>query len=331
MLDKLYSGLTFDPLAFTRMKPIEQLNILKEMLGLDFSAEERERNIFYNRRTEFGRQIKTLEGSIDRNPLLSAPDGEVLISELMDELETIEQHNDDLERQRRIRTTVIDGIESANQKWIRTEQDALGLEERAKKAIAAAQQMKKNLDKQNAELAEKQDIPMNTDTSATKEKIKQASEINERVLINRKIHAWMDELESLKKDSKEATKQIAMIDDAKDAKLGTTKFPIDGMSFGDECVMYEGVPFDQAGQGDEIRVSMAMGIAMHPELHILLIRHGSLIDEDNTRLIKEMADEHGIQCWIEKVSEGKECTIILVDGMIKEDSNDDGGNEEVDR
>jgi hypothetical protein len=56
---------------------------------------------------------------------------------------------------------------------------------------------------------------------------------------------------------------------------------------------------------------------MNPTLKILLIRDGSLLDEDNLALIARMAEEAGGQIWIEMVGDGKDVQVLIEDGMVK--------------
>ncbi len=62
---------------------------------------------------------------------------------------------------------------------------------------------------------------------------------------------------------------------------------------------------------------MALGLAMNPKLKVLLIKDGSLLDEDNLAMISKMAEKAGGQIWIERVGLGKEMTVILEDGEVK--------------
>ena len=50
MLDELTGKLTFDPLAFSRMPPKEQVNTLKSLVGLDFSELDAKRQALYDER-----------------------------------------------------------------------------------------------------------------------------------------------------------------------------------------------------------------------------------------------------------------------------------------
>lgn len=115
------------------------------------------------------------------------------------------------------------------------------------------------------------------------------------------------------------TKNLSDIDKAKQDKLANAKLPIEDLSFDESGVYYKGIPFKQASSAEALRVSVAMGIAMNPELKILLIRDGSLLDNDNLKAISEMAFDSGHQIWLEKVSENdEECSIIISDGSVKE-------------
>ena len=79
---------------------------------------------------------------------------------------------------------------------------------------------------------------------------------------------------------------------------------------------FEDIPFVQCSAAQRIRVSVAIGLAMNPELRVLLIREGSLLDKKNLALIAKMAEDADAQIWIERVSRGKECQIIIHDGEV---------------
>jgi len=59
-----------------------------------------------------------------------------------------------------------------------------------------------------------------------------------------------------------------------------------------------------------------MGLAMNPKLKVLLIRDGSLLDEDNLKLIADMAKEADGQVWIERVGKGEEVSVIIEEGEV---------------
>jgi hypothetical protein len=54
------------------------------------------------------------------------------------------------------------------------------------------------------------------------------------------------------------------------------------------------VPFAQASSAEQLRVSVGMGLAINPIFRVILIKDGSLLDEDSRAMIAEMAAEHDV-------------------------------------
>jgi hypothetical protein len=60
-----------------------------------------------------------------------------------------------------------------------------------------------------------------------------------------------------------------------------------------------------------------MGFAQNPGLKILLVRDGSLLDENSLNLLAQLARDFDGQVWIERVGEGDESAVIIEDGVVK--------------
>ncbi len=63
---------------------------------------------------------------------------------------------------------------------------------------------------------------------------------------------------------------------------------------------------------------MAMGVAMHNGLGILLIRDGSVLDEDSMTMLAKLAGEHNMQFWIEMARgyEDVAGAVVIEDGCV---------------
>ncbi|MNJ04825.1 hypothetical protein D3C73_1657670 [compost metagenome] len=59
-----------------------------------------------------------------------------------------------------------------------------------------------------------------------------------------------------------------------------------------------------------------MAIALNPELRVIRITDGSLLDVNSLALVEEMARENDYQVWIEVVGEGPEGAYTIVDGEV---------------
>ena len=53
----------------------------------------------------------------------------------------------------------------------------------------------------------------------------------------------------------------------------------------------------------------------------MLIRDGSLLDEDGLRMVAEMADARGAQVWIERVSSTGNVGVVMEDGQVAKEWN----------
>jgi len=94
--------------------------------------------------------------------------------------------------------------------------------------------------------------------------------------------------------------------------------PIDGLSFDDEGVLFNAIPFSQLSSAEQLKVSISMAMSMNPKLRLIRIMDGSLLDSENMEIIKSMANDNDFQIWIEKVDESGKIGIYIEDGEIKE-------------
>ena len=88
------------------------------------------------------------------------------------------------------------------------------------------------------------------------------------------------------------------------------------MELREDGVYLNGLPFEQASGAVKIKTSVALGIKMNPELKVLIIRDGSLLDANSMKTIETMADENDAQIWIERVGDKDKNAILIVDGEV---------------
>ncbi len=58
-------------------------------------------------------------------------------------------------------------------------------------------------------------------------------------------------------------------------------------------------------------------MAANPKLKVLRIQDGSLLDEQNMRLLTEMAEASDYQIWLERVDTSGKVGVVMEDGMVK--------------
>lgn len=309
ILDKLSGDLTFDPLAFSRMKPTAQKEVLQNLLGLDFTELNSKRDALFAERTMATREEKSLEARYSNAP--HYPDCKAKVeasaSALADELKKMTEHNNHI-------NSLNDGSQSLSESLYDKDKELEELHAKAKMLLAS-------IDDDKAKVKEIEDelrVLKPADTSEVEHKLSEVDTLNAQVRAN----AQYKELEKALTEKHEATetmtKAIAEIDEEKEHLIFSAPMPVEGLAFSDEGVTFNGIPFSQCSSAEQLKISVAMGAALAPELKIMLIRDGSLLDEDSLRTVGEMADKFGMQVWLEKVGEGKEVSVILEDGSVKE-------------
>ena len=310
MLDKISGALTFDPLAWVGMDEAKQLKVLKDLTGVTFEEEDKLRAQVYETRTEANRKLKMLQTQMEALPEHGddVPAAELSVSDLMSELATRRGSNKKYQ-------VLSDHIENLDAYIVGRAKE---IEKMEAEILIAKKELAKVADERGSAIEMFESL-VPADEAEIETQIKSAD------TINRKVREKIEKATLATRIAKGTqvihgmTDNLAEIDKAKQDKLSSAKMPIEFLTFDESGVYYKSVPFSQASSAEALRVSVAMGIAMNPELKILLIRDGSLLDEDNLKLISEMAFDSGVQIWIEKVTTDSEaCSVIIHDGSIKE-------------
>lgn len=321
MLDKLLGSISFDPLAFTRQKPREQFDTLRDLVkvDVDFDQIDALNRGDFGRRAEFNKDAKTLRAQIEGYRPFSAdlPAEPIDISALVDEIGKVGEHNVAIDRKREARERMAEKAQGMrDEAKLKTEQaaklraDADKLDQFAANFIAEA-------DKIAEQLGGYEPLSAPVDPAEVKHRLEVAQGINDEL----KRKARRDELVRAA-DEKEAaakalTEKMDAREKAKKDAIAAAKMPVDGIGFGDGQVMLNGVPFEQGSDAEQLRASCAIAMAMNPKLRVLRIRDGSLLDENGLKLLAEMAEANDYQVWIERVDSSGKVGVVLEDGHVK--------------
>lgn len=314
LLDSFCAKFSFDPLKFAGMKPAEQVELLRKVTGLDFGAIDSARAMAYENRAIVNRTIKEIEGQLAalvEHP--DAPAAEVSVGALMATMESEQRKNTH-------RANLSGMIQATEGRVAAGKREIERLKTELENARVALEDEELELVKLGQQL---EAAPMGIDGDI-RVQIQEAEATNRKVRANQSRKELAARLEAAKKQSKGFTEGIEAKDEEKRALLAAAKFPVPGLSIDEETVTVDGIPFEQLSGALQLRVSVAMGLALNPTIKVLLIRDGSLLDEENLGMVAEMAAEAGAQVWLERVGEGQEVAIILEDGTVKENRGGDG-------
>jgi DNA repair exonuclease SbcCD ATPase subunit len=333
MLDKLYGELTFDPLAFERQEAKAQAETLRQLVGLDFSDLEKLREKLYADRTLENKTLAMLQASLaglERHE--DAPEAEISVQALSAELaaaEALAKAAADAEalaaNAEAKRYGAAREAKAAEEEIARLERQLEAAKGRRAALLVALDAALTSAQEASAEAVEAgRAVP---DTAPLHAKLKEAEGLNEKVRDNFRYAGQEAALSEQRKACEDLTHQIEAIDEEKGRRLAEAKYPVAGLSMDEEgAVLFNGIPFEQASTSDRIRVSVAMGLALHPKLRILLVRDGSLIGEKKLQVIEEMVRESGAQLWLEMMQEepSGRTTVFIEDGMVAKKEKSSG-------
>lgn len=297
MLNEIVGDLSFDPLAFSRMTAKEQAALLLSIVELPINLEEHDaqRAQLYERRTEIGRDRDRVAGAFEEAlvPSADTPDEEVSAADLAERLQAAQEE---------VRKKAdLDLKIAQNQKDINSmEQHVMRLKEENKKLKAergAFDETEPDIEGLRAQL--QQTDLINSNVRAKKQKLKLKTELTQ-----------------LEEQYDKATRFIDSLDAKKQKALEEAEMPIDGLSLDEDGVTFNDIPFGQLSMSQKIKVSTAIGMAQNPELRLMIVNDGSLLDKDNLKALQQMAEDNDFQIFVEMVDDSGEMGFVVEDGEV---------------
>jgi len=322
ILDKLVGRMTFDPMAFVNEEPARQEEILRKIVNIDVSKFEIDRKTAYERRTVFNRQHKDALVQIEAMPHFDDAPTEELS---MDEVSDIMRRHDELRAAATVAATNFASCRKEHDNWMRAEQTWKDKVEQLENELAGARAALSNLQAEGVGIktaldnAQKAEVAANValpDSSEVRERIAQIEATNTRVRANRAYLKAVDAATEIAKKIGDETLTIQTAENAKRDALRAVVFPVAGLGLSDDVgVTFNDIPFKQASTAQQLRVSTAIGFALHPKLKLLLVRNGNALDDDSLKIIADEARAAGGQILMEYVTKNaSDVSVFIEDG-----------------
>jgi len=297
LLDKMIGSLSFDPLAFAKEDQKTQRQLLLNLLQIDVTGVDANRKMYHDKRLDFGREIKRLDtllaGKVEPSPTL--PTESINVTDLANELVQ---------------------ARTKNQELAAKHTEGAKLKEAIKDMEGRLAEMKQRFEEIKAEV----NGAVLIDTKALEDKMAQAEAINNQIREAQQYRSLKEEMAQVAAAYDECTTNIHSCDEQKDILLASKPMPIPGLSISDEGVTYKNIPFTQISSAEQLKVSLSIAMAMNPKLKVIRIADGSLLDDDNFKVIEEMAKEKDYQVWVEKVDSSGKVGIYIEEGEVKADN-----------
>lgn len=324
LLDRLLGRISFDPMAFMRKGDDDQLEELRGLVtfDVDIDAMEAQQKADYDARREAGRVSDSLKNRVAAMPVPAQdlPLQAIDVQAITLKLQNASTHNTEVARQRQVKADALkrynDVLDEAARlrtqivRWI-AEADAL---DGHKTTYSVGKPKDQGTAHEAQQIYAALVVGEEIDTAEVAAELTQANETNAAIQRAANYRQLVKEQETADKAWAEIDKRMKERDAEREAAIARAKMPIEKLSIANGEVVYGGLPLSQASNAEQIRVSMAIGMAANPKLRVLRISDGSLLDDTSLQLVADAAKEHDFQVWIERVGTEGNVSVIMEDG-----------------
>ncbi len=280
------AAIAFDPLEFARADEKEQVTMLANLCGIDLDKMARQKKAFEEDRKLIGRErdrLKAVYNTLKHTPGLVP----ISTAQILEEMKAMRERQDLIKDRQRIFA-----------------EKAARIQE--KKDLIA--KLQKELEADEAMLAKMQawnDANPLPDTSALESRLATAEENNAKVKANDDFAAAAVQMDQATAEYDRLTAEIHSIDALRKQAVANANLPIEDLDLDMDGVLYKGVPFkSQASRAEQIRVSVALGMAMNRDLHLMLMQDGAFLDDASMSIVGQMAKEADYQLFVERPGTG---------------------------
>jgi hypothetical protein len=322
VLDQLFSSVSFDPVRFMTLNEKEQIATLLKATGLTekISDLNTKRANYYNERTMVNRELKELGVKIAPFKDKTFPEGdEISASEFFGEIREIDEYNKSVENKKLEMTNI--GIAGKQLASLITHNQNTIVDLMSKIELLQDENKKHTekltcLREEWGKIAEEvENMPLRSTVEA-EIKLANLEEHNRNIRAGKYFAELYQSFVSAEVNADDLSEKIALVDYEKKELLNKSSIGIP-LTLGEEGVLFNGLPLSQCSSAEQLKISMAVAMALQPNLRVILIREGSLLDNAGLETIKAFATKSDYQLWIEKVDDTGTVGIVIEEGRIK--------------
>jgi hypothetical protein len=329
-LDARLSKTACDPLALLNLPAAKLAAELSRIVGLDTSALDAERAQVFAERTATGRLQKDAEGQLANTPKPAddTPDDRVSSVDIAAEIAaaaaaaaTRDKHIATADECSRAIDNLVGQAERAEEGAEATLKEASAALERAKEAaksrLADAAELRDRAEKgRSMETHARADAEavIVPDIEDAQRRLGEVDAVNAAVAQKQTWLVAKANADRHRASYAAESEAIDALDVKRREMLASAEWPVPGLSVEDGKVTLNGHPIENASQAERLRFGVALALAGDPEIGVVLVRDGSLLDDDSMGLLAAAVAERDGMLWIERVGTGDAGAIVIEDG-----------------
>lgn len=300
LMKSLFGYLAVNPFAFATSTQDDQLKILLGTTGFDVDDWKERRKDTFSKRTIINREVEKRKKTLDMHPRPA--------DDVSRELQSTNELLEKLNYAREVHSTLKSAFEVEDSWKLKVDELKAQLVE-AEINHAKAVEYRKMLDTPES-VAIADSIP------AIEDQLSNVDETNRVVRNALKYDELAQDYDSYVVESKKLTGQLMEHDRELRDAIESIDIPIRGLSFVDDELRLNDIPFAAASHAEKITISTALAIASQPEAGVILVEDASLMDEQTTDIVTQMALKHDMQVWLEVV-ENRD-GFVIEDGELRD-------------
>lgn len=328
-LDGLMGGLAFRPMEFLALKPAEQRQRLLEAIGVDLGTLDQQRDTVFAARTDTNRELKAVEARLAAMPEPAAdlPAEEVSVAALVKEVEAVNAANASNAAKRAAAVEAKRQADAKKVEAIAAADEVARLSMALSAAEARQTQLAKEAETKATEAwahdAEASGLT-DQDAEPIRAKIAGAEETNQQIRKAKDREVIAAEVAGLREKSEKATARLEELAAEKLNRVKAAAMPVDGLHVGDDGVLYNGIPLEQASTAEQIRACVGITAALAGELKLCLVRDGNDLDSDSLRMLAEECAARGLQAIVERIEPAADGVVFVIeDGTVATQGGND--------
>lgn len=318
-VDKIFGDISFDIMEFVSMaktssggvsqagvkKQVETMRAIvpdevnQKLDGVDEAIKQKKEDKSYKKKRaeELKAQLGEKEFTQEEIDKYSEPiDTSEIDKEIEDVNNRVIAHREKKQRREKIQTD----IQSNNSEI-----------ESLKEKIKTLEGQNKELEEEKKELSEYLEKSEEPSTERLYQKKREAEKHNEEY---RRVSSYMEkykEYRTLIDEHESLSEEIKNEEASKKQLFAEAKLPVENMTFDESGIYVDGLPLrdDQIERSRLIDIGCDMAMALNPDLKVIFIYDGSLLDEETCEKILQKIESNGYQCIMEMVSDDSELKI----------------------
>ncbi len=285
------------------LKKLMPVDVLKEMYKLDHEYEKT-----YEARADVNKDIKLSKAKLESHEF--SQEELDFYKELIDTKKIVSKMSN-IEKELEDFNKVDNGTRTAYELIPQIEQEITELKEKLEKATNDLASVKERHEK-GVKWLEGKTKPS---IEVLNDKLSNANQHNVKVKEINDLENSQVAIRALETDSETKTERLLKIKEEKKAIFASSPLPVEGLTFDDEGIFYKELPFNDTQHPSSLVIGIGVKIsqAMNPNLRMIVIRDGSLLDEKTLSWLIKDCEKNNYQLFIEKVSESEEVDIEFVE------------------